>query len=165
MPRCRAGMIASRVNGRRETDDPMERLMTTVYIAKASCRARALAAAAALPFVLSCGSASPASPSGSPSDPTHTLPQTVMILDTGPIPRDITVAVGATVTFMNHDSVAHGVAGGSDAAGEDCPELDAVGVLQPFEIRASAPFASAKTCQYHDPRTGSDTFTGRIVVR
>lgn len=139
--------------------------MITVYIAKGRRRTPALAVAAALPFALSCGSATPASPSGQSPDPTHTLPQTVMILDTGPIPRDITVAIGAAVTFMNHDSVAHGVAGGTAAAESDCPELDAVGVLQPFEIRATAPFSSAKTCQYHDPRTGSDTFTGRIVVR
>jgi plastocyanin len=88
-----------------------------------------------------------------------------MIMETGPSPNDLTIAVGDTVTFMNHDSVPHGVAGGSDPARPDCPEINAVGVLLPGEIRSTMPFTTAKTCEYHDPRVTSATFNGRIVIR
>jgi plastocyanin len=119
----------------------------------------------AVPLMLSCGSVTPVSPGGAAPPPTHTVPLTVMIMETGPTPRDITVVVGATVTFMNHDTVPHGVAGGASPAQPGCPEIDAVGVLEPGDIRSTLPFTSVRSCEYHDPRGGSDTFTGRIVVR
>ena len=117
--------------------------------------------AAVLPAV-ACGS-SPASPS--PSGQTHTLVSTVMLESSGLNPREITVAVGEQVSFMNHDTVAHTVAGGSAPSQPDCAEISAVGVLAPFEIRPTAVFSSAKTCDYHVPRGGVVLFSGRIIVR
>lgn len=111
---------------------------------------------------LSCGSSTPASPS--PGD-SHTLVSTVMLESSGLNPREITIAVGERVSFMNHDTVAHTVAGGSGPAQPDCPEINAVGVLAPFEIRPTAVFPAAKTCDYHVPRGGAVLFSGRIVVR
>ena len=118
-----------------------------------------------VPQAVSCGSSTPASPSAGAPGPTQAVPSFVMIMDTGPTPKDLTIAVGEAVTFMNHDAVTHGVAGGSDPARPDCPEISAVGILTPGDTRSTLPFTSAKTCEYHDPRVGSDTFTGRIVVR
>jgi plastocyanin len=123
-----------------------------------------LAAIITAPLAVSCGSSTPVSPTVSPA-PAHVVPSTVMIMDTGPDPKDVTIAVGSTVSFMNHDTVAHAVAGGSDPARPDCPEIDAVGVLMPGDVRSTLPFTSARTCEYHDPRVGSSRFTGRIVIR
>jgi plastocyanin len=122
------------------------------------CFTPMIALAAALSFT-GCGSSSPAEPT------THTLPSTVMIMSTGVTPAEVTVAVGDRVNFMNHDSVTHSVAGGADPTRPDCPEINAVGVLAPGDIRPTAPFTTAKTCQYHNPRMQSALFTGRIVVR
>jgi plastocyanin len=112
--------------------------------------------------VVSCGSSTPTSPS--PDGP-HTLVSTVMLESSGLNPREITIAVGERVSFMNHDTVAHTVAGGSGPAQPDCPEINAVGVLAPSEIRPTAVFSAAKTCDYHVPRGGAVLFSGRIVVR
>ena len=95
----------------------------------------------------------------------HTLPSTVMIMATGVTPTELTIAVGDRVTFMNHDTVPHGVAGGSDPAKPDCPEINAVGLLAPGEIRMTGQFTAARTCDYHDPRVQSALFNGRIVIR
>ena len=111
--------------------------------------------------VVSCGSSTPTSPSDGP----HTLVSTVMLESSGLNPREITIAVGERVSFMNHDTVAHTVAGGSGPAQPDCPEINAVGVLAPFEIRPTAVFSAARTCDYHVPRGGAVLFSGRIVVR
>jgi plastocyanin len=124
---------------------------------------RIVAMIVALPLAASCGSSTPASPTSNPG--AHTLPSTVMIMDTGPTPKELTIGVGATVTFMNHDAVPHGVAGGAEPARPDCPEINAVGVLMPGEIRSTSPFTTAKTCEYHDSRVSSSLFSGRIVIR
>jgi plastocyanin len=89
----------------------------------------------------------------------------VMIMPTGVTPPELTIAVGERVTFMNHDTVAHGVAGGADPTKPDCAEINAVGVLVPGEIRSTAQFTAAKTCEYHDFRVQSSLFNGRIVIR
>ena len=89
----------------------------------------------------------------------------VMILDSGPSPKEIAIGVGDTVQFMNHDTVPHGVAGGAEPARPDCPEITSIGVLMPGEIRSTSPFTTAKTCDYHDSRVSSSQFTGRIVIR
>lgn len=112
-------------------------------------------------LTLSCGSGSPATPTNT----AHTLPSTVMIMATGVTPNDVTIAVGERVTFMNHDTVSHSVAGGSEPAKPDCPEINAVGVLAPGEIRQTAPFLTAKACEYHNPRVQSALFNGRITIR
>ena len=123
---------------------------------------RAATIVAASLLVVSCGSSTPASPS--PNGP-HTQVLTVMVESSGLNPREITIAVGERVSFMNHDTVAHTVAGGSAPAQPDCPEIGAVGVLAPFEIRPTAVFSAAKTCDYHVPRGGAALFSGRIIVR
>lgn len=111
---------------------------------------------------LSCGSSPTSPPAGGPP---HTLASTVMLESSGLNPREITIAVGERVSFMNHDTVNHTVAGGSAPAQPDCPEINAVGVLAPAEIRPTAVFSTAKTCDYHVPRGGAVLFSGRIVVR
>lgn len=88
-----------------------------------------------------------------------------MLESTGPNPREITIGVGEFVSFMNHESEPFAVAGGAGPSQADCPEINAVGLLGPGEIRSTAPFPAAKTCDYHVPRGQAVLFGGRIIIR
>ena len=88
-----------------------------------------------------------------------------MVESSGLNPVQITIAVGETVSFMNHDTVSYAVTAGAGPAQSGCAEISLVGLLAPLEIRATATFATAKTCDYHIPRGAAATLTGRIVVR
>ena len=88
-----------------------------------------------------------------------------MLESTGFNPRELAISVGETVSFMNHELVPYTIAGGTGPSQPGCPEINAVGVLPPGEIRSTAAFAIAKTCDYHVPSGGAALFSGRIVVR
>ncbi len=129
----------------------------------ASQRVGAIAATILASMAASCGSTTPTSPPA--SGVVHTALSTVMLESTGPNPREITIAVGESVSFMNHDAVPHTVAGGASQGQPACSEINAVGVLGPAEIRPTAPFLMPKACDYHIPRGQTVLFSGRIVVR
>ena len=80
-------------------------------------------------------------------------------------PKELAIAVGGRVTFVNNDVIPHDIAGGPDPAHPDCPELDVVGFLTPGQQRASAAFTTARTCEYHDHSFHSAIMNGRIVIR
>ena len=124
-------------------------------------RALALTLIIAAPLAASCGSFSPTGATQG-TDPAHAMPLTVMILPTGMSPDEVIVSVVDRVGFMNHDTIARQVAGGSDPAKPECPEIDEVGRIMPGEIRATAPLPTARTCEYH---VQSTAFKGRIVIR
>jgi hypothetical protein len=88
-----------------------------------------------------------------------------MLESTGPNPREITIAVGESVSFMNHEHTPYTVAAGAGPAQPACAEINMVGVLPPGEIRSTAPFSAAKTCDYHIPSGQAVLFSGRIIVR
>jgi hypothetical protein len=116
-----------------------------------------------------CGSDSPGSPSPGPStDPTTPAPADppiIRISQTGTDPRQLIIAVGERVTFINNDSQPHDIAGGPDPATPDCLEIDAVGFLAPGQSRPTAPLPVSRTCDYHDHQNHAPIFTGRIVIR
>jgi len=115
-----------------------------------------------------CGSGSSGSPSPGPSTsptPAPVDPPTIRISQTGADPRQVIVAVGDRVTFINNDSQPHDIAGGPDPATPDCREIDAVGFLAPGQSRQTAPLPVARTCDYHDHQNHALIFTGRIVIR
>ena len=118
---------------------------------------------------LGCGGNSPAptptAPTPVPVAPVVPVVPTVTILSTGVSPREITVAVGDRVTFVNNDVQPHDTAGGPDPATRDCPEIDAVGFLLPGQSRQTAPMPVARTCDYHDHMNHAPIFNGRIIVR
>jgi plastocyanin len=127
-------------------------------------RVGALAAVIIAAMTSACGSGTPTSPA--PGGATHTVIATVMLEATGPNPREMTIGVGQFVSFMNHERVSYTVASGaSPLQPATCPEIDVVGLLRADEIRQTAPFSTAKTCEYHIPNGQSVLFSGRIVVR
>jgi plastocyanin len=125
-------------------------------------RALALTLILAAPLAASCGNSGPAGPTQATDGAVHAMPLTVMILPTGMSPDEVTVAVGDRVGFMNHDTIPHQVAGGTDPDKPECPEIDVVGRIIPGEIRSTAPLPTARTCEYH---VQSTAFKGRIVIR
>jgi hypothetical protein len=125
----------------------------------------ALAAAAS-----ACGGGSPASPPAAgpstvPTTPPPADPPIIRISPAGTEPRQLIVAVGERVTFINNDTQPHDIAGGPDPATPDCREIDAVGFLAPGQSRQTAALPVARTCDYHDHQNHAPIFTGRIVIR
>jgi hypothetical protein len=130
----------------------------------ASANPGVIAAAILAAMTAACGSGTPASPST--GGPLHTIIATVMLESTGPTPREVTIGVGEFVSFMNHERVSYTVASGSaPLQGATCTEIDAVGLLRSDEIRQTAPFSAAKTCDFHVRSGQTVLYGGRIVVR
>ena len=121
-------------------------------------------AAAAATCGGSSGSPSPG-PSTGPTPPAPVDPPVIRISPTGAEPRQLIVAVGERVTFINNDVQPHDIAGGPDPATPDCREIDAVGFLAAGQSRQTAPLPVARTCDYHDHQNHAPIFTGRIVIR
>ena len=117
-----------------------------------------------------CGGGSSSSPpAGPPTSPTTPLPPAdppvIRITPAGTEPRQLVVATGERVTFVNNDVQPHDIAGGPDPATPDCREIDAVGFLVPGQSRQTAPLPVARSCDYHDHQNHAPIFTGRIVIR
>src|ERR671919_1398973 len=84
----------------------------------------------------------------SPNPPAN--PNTFTITSAGVSPRELTVAPGTRVLFVNNDARRHDM--GSDPHPEhtDCPEINAVGVLTPGQSRETANLNTVRTCGFHD---------------
>lgn len=104
-------------------------------------------------------------PSTTPPLPPPSDPPVIRLSATGAEPRQLVVAVGERVTFINDDVQPHDIAGGPDPATPDCREIDAVGFLAPGQSRQTAPLPVARSCDYHDHQNHAPIFTGRIVIR
>jgi hypothetical protein len=114
------------------------------------------------------GGSSGGAPQGPPTGPTPPPPAdppVIRIAATGADPRQLIVAVGERVTFVNNDVQPHDIQGGPDPATPDCREIDAVGFLVPGQSRQTAPLPVARTCDFHDHQNHAPIFTGRIVIR
>jgi plastocyanin len=139
-------------------------------------RGRTLALAALMLAAVACGGGggSPATANGLPTpvpsssaSPVATDPAaTITITSAGVSPKEIQVAVGGRVTFVNNDNAFHEMTSDPHPIHTDCPEINQVGALGPGTSRQTLAFTRARTCGYHDH--GQDTNTalqGRIVVR
>jgi plastocyanin len=111
------------------------------------------------------GSDSAADPPPTGPTPPPVDPPIVRIAATGAEPRQLIVAVGERVTYINNDSQPHDIAGGPDPATPDCREIDTVGFLAPGQSRQTAPLPVARACDYHDHSNHAPIFTGRIIIR
>jgi plastocyanin len=129
-----------------------------------------LSACALAAMAIACGSgysseSTPTAPTTVTPAPPATPPNTVTIRPNGMSPVEITVSVGARVTFVNNDVIPHDVAGGPDPNNPDCREIDAVGFLTPGQSKQTEPLPVARTCDYHDHSFHSALYNGRIVIR
>jgi hypothetical protein len=118
--------------------------------------------------VSACGGDSTGNPPPGPTTgptPPPADPPIIRIAPTGADPRQLVVAVGERVTFVNNDVQPHDIQGGPDPANPDCREIDAVGFLVPGQSKQTLPLPLARSCDYHDHQNHAPIFTGRIVIR
>jgi plastocyanin len=81
---------------------------------------------------------------------------TITLTASGASPRDITVAVGSRVTFVNNDSQPHDMNSNPHPEHTDCPALN-VGFIAPNQQAVSQNLTTARTCGFHDHNQPSNT--------
>ena len=128
-----------------------------------SCAA-ALFAAACLAAGCGGGSTGPSSSGGNTGGGT-TNTTTITLTSSGASPRDITVAVGSRVTFVNSDSQPHDMDSNPHPDHTDCPPLN-VGFIAAGAQGVTQNLNTARTCGYHDHNQPSNTnFQGVIRIQ
>lgn len=100
-------------------------------------------------------SSSPA-PNPSPTPPPGGGSTTITITSAGVSPRDITVAVGSRVTFVNNDSIPHDMSSDPHPEHTNCPEIT-VGFIAASQSRQTDNLNRARVCGYHDHNQPSTT--------
>ena len=100
--------------------------------------------AAALVALVACGS-KPTGPSGPP-----VVTNTITITTTGVNPKNVQVALGSRVLFVNNDSGSHTMASDPHPDHTDCPDINQVGFLLPGQSRETGNLVVVRTCGFHD---------------
>ena len=106
---------------------------------------RLIGLAAAAVVVASCGGRS-----ANDSTPSPTPAATITITSSGVSPKNVTVPRGSQVQFVNNDTTHHQMNSNPHPEHSDCPELNAVGFLNPNQSRQSGNLNTPRTCGYHD---------------
>ena len=108
----------------------------------------------------------------SPTTPTTPVnPNTFTITSAGVNPKDMTVAPGSQVRFVNSDSRPHNMTSDPHPDHQDCPEINVVGLLQPGQSDETGNLVMVQTCGFHEhdnppPTTqAGNLWTGRISIR
>jgi len=110
-----------------------------------------------------CGGGSPSSPS-----PGGSGGATITLTSAGVSAAQVDVTPGTRVTFANSDTRSHNMTSDPHPEHTDCPEINAVGLLQPGQSRETGNLVSIRTCGFHDhdaPPPGGSRWTGKIVIR
>lgn len=128
-----------------------------------------VAASAVVLVVATCGgsSTSEGGTSPSPMPPTGgaTAP-TITIANNAVTPKNITVARGSQVTFVNNDTQTHEMNSDPHPVHTDCPEINLVGTLVPGQSRRTGTLNTARTCGYHDHNQDTvDSLKGTITIQ
>ncbi len=107
---------------------------------------------------------SPSVPSPGNTPPVTT--NTVTITATGASPRNLSIALGTRVLFVNNDSRSHNMTSDPHPDHTDCPEINQVGFLSPGQSRETGNLVIARTCGFHDhDNPGQANLIGQIVIR
>jgi plastocyanin len=104
---------------------------------------------------------SPTAPSGGGGGGS-TNTTTITITSSGVSPRDITVALGSRVTFVNNDTVPHDMDSNPHPEHTDCPPLN-IGFIAPGASGISQNLTTARTCGFHDHNQPSNTNLQGVV--
>jgi plastocyanin len=117
--------------------------------------AAAAAMAAAASLMAACGSgnnsstSAPSTPSSAPSGAVNA--KTITIANNAVSPKNIVVARGSQVTFVNNDTVPHEMFSDPHPDHTDCPEINQVGFLNPGQTRQTGNMTTNRTvCGFHD---------------
>ena len=108
------------------------------------------------------GGGSTPAPSPMPNNPN------VITIASGGVtsPKELTVAPGARVLFVNNDGRRHDMTSDPHPEHDDCPAINQVGLLSPGQSRETGNLVTVRTCGFHDHEDpDSNNLKGRIVVR
>lgn len=128
---------------------------------------RMLTAGVAGLLIAACGGSS-TSPSNvpPPGNTPSVMTNTITITSAGVSPRNIEIALGTRVLFVNNDSRSHNMTSDPHPAHDTCPDLNQVGFLAPGERRETGNLVIARTCGFHDHDSPSQgLLTGQIVTK
>ena len=112
------------------------------------------------------GASTPTTPSPSPTPTPGSGGTTITITGTGVSPKELTVAAGTRVLFVNNDSRPHDMSSDPHPEHTDCPEINQAGFLLAGQSRQTGNLNTVRTCGFHDhdqPDTAS--LMGRIIIR
>ena len=120
--------------------------------------------ASALAAVIGLAATTCGGSSTSPDPPVET--NTITITAAGASPRNIQVALGQRVRFVNNDSRPHNMTSDPHPDHNDCPDLNQVGFLAPDQSRETGNLVEARTCGFHDhDDANNNSLKGSIVIR
>src|SRR6187455_1719104 len=121
--------------------------------------AAALVVAAAAAGCGDDSSDTPTSPSGGGGSTNTT---TITLTSSGASPRDITVALGSRVTFVNNDSTPHDMDSNPHPEHTDCPALN-VGFIAAGAQGVTQNLTTVRTCGFHDHNQPSNTSLQGVI--
>lgn len=126
---------------------------------------RGLLLVSACVLLSSCGGGGGGGTNPTPT-PTPNNPNTFTISSSGVSPRELVVSPGTRVLFVNSDSRRHDMGSDPHPEHSDCPEINAVGILQPGQSRETGNLNTVRTCGFHDHDLPTNTtLQGRIIIR
>jgi plastocyanin len=109
----------------------------------------------------SCKKSTPTTP-----DPPPVATNTITITAAGATPKNIEIAIGSRVRFVNNDSRAHNMTSDPHPDHTDCPELNQVGFLNPGQSRETGNLVQIRSCGFHDhDLPNSTSLQGRVTIR
>ena len=122
---------------------------------------RRLVVTAAMAFLATaCGS-----DNGMPPSP-PTAGSTITIQTSGVTPKNLQVAPGAQVTFVNNDRRNHEIASDPHPEHTDCPAINTVDLVVPGQSRQTSNLNAVRTCGYHDHRDPENAaMKGTITIQ
>ena len=122
------------------------------------------AAIVALAGVIIACNDSPTVPSAGDTPQVQT--NTITITANGANPRNIQIAAGTRVLFVNDDSRSHNMTSDPHPSHTDCPDINQAGFLAPGQRRETGNLVVVRTCGFHDhDMPGQANLTGQIVIR
>ena len=122
------------------------------------------AAMAALAGLIIACSNNPSVPS--PGDTPSVQTNTITITSSGASPRNIQIAAGTRVLFVNNDSRSHNMTSDPHPSHTDCTDINQVGFLSTGESRETGNLVTVRTCGFHDHDSPSQAnLQGQIVIR
>ena len=101
-----------------------------------------------------------------PPNTPATTAATVTITAAGVSPKNVQVAPGSRVLFVNNDSQEHYIHSDPHPDATDCPEMNLIGILKTGERRETGNLVDTTTCGYHDHNIpANNSFKGTIVIK
>jgi plastocyanin len=109
------------------------------------------------------GSSNPGGPSQQPPP----NPNVITITSGGiATPRELTVAPGSRVLFVNQDGRRHDMTSDDHPDHLECPAINQVGLLNSGQSRETGNLNVVRTCGFHDHEdSDNNNLKGRIIVR